>query len=101
MADVTSVTFQVLTNGTTTYTPTANMQDVLAFLVGGGAGGESGIATDEVAGGGGAGGAVIELYTSATIGASQPCVIGAAAAADVNGNATSLGTAAALANAPG
>ena len=101
MPDIGSVTVQVLSAASGTYTPTANMLNVLAILIGGGAGGESGIATDEVAGGGGAGGAVIELYTAATIGASQPFAVGASVAADLNGNATSLGTAAALANAPG
>ena len=52
MPDIGSVTVQVLSAASGTYTPTANMLNVLAILIGGGAGGESGIATDEVAGGG-------------------------------------------------
>src|SRR3990167_5706882 len=101
MANLTGLIARVFGAGSSTYTPTANTAHVLAILQGGGAGGVTAAATDESGGGGGEGGRSVELLDAATIGASKPYVVGAAAATDVGGNPTTLDTAGAIANAPG
>jgi hypothetical protein len=101
MAAITGIAVQVFTASSGTYTPTEFMQSAFAILQGGGAGGITAAATDESGGGGGEGGRSIELLAAATIGASKPFAVGQSAATDTNGNATTLDTAGAIANAPG
>lgn len=75
--------------GANTYTPTAGMKYCLVISTGGGGGG-GGADTDGAAGtvglgsGGAAGGTCIEVFTAATIGASQTVTIGAAGTAGAN-----------------
>ena len=73
---VTNVVVQVISAGTTTYTPTTGMKKVLAILVGPGGAGGSVAGVDCVGGGGGGGGTCIRLCTAAEIGANSACVVG-------------------------
>jgi len=73
---VTNVVVQVISAGTTTYTPTTGMKKVLAVLVGPGGAGGSVTGVDCAGGGGGGGGTCIRLCTAAEIGASSACVVG-------------------------
>jgi hypothetical protein len=98
---VSNVTVQVITAGTTTYTPTTGMKKALVIAVGGGGGGQSVTLADEAGGGGGGGGTCIRLYTSAEIGASEPCVVGAASTAGGAGNATTFSASGTLLTANG
>lgn len=71
-----------------TYTPTSGMKHCLVIGTGGGGGGGGADATSTSdpagGGGGGAGGTCIELFSAATIGASQSVDIGAAGTAGSN-----------------
>jgi len=82
-----SIDLQVFT-ATGTYTPNARMRQCLVISTGGGGGGggtDSPDGDSDNAGGGGGGGATcIELFTAATIGASQAVTIGAAGTAGTN-----------------
>jgi hypothetical protein len=78
---VTNVVVQVISAGTTTYTPTTGMKKVLAILVGPGGNGGAVTGVDCVGGGGGGGGTCIRLCTAAEIGASSACVVGTAGTA--------------------
>lgn len=75
-----------------TYTPNARMRQCLVFSTGAGGGGGGTDSTDGSstagAGGGGAGGTCLELFTAATIGASQTVTIGAAGTAGANTGGT-------------
>jgi hypothetical protein len=73
---VTDVVIQVISAGTTTYTPTSGMKKVLAILIGPGGNGGSVTGVDCVGGGGGGGGTCIRLCTAAEIGANSACVVG-------------------------
>ena len=110
------VALQVVTAaGAGTYTPTSGMKFVLVIGTGGGGGSGGADATSAAtpgdaaaAGGAGAGGTCIELFNAATIGASQPYVVGAGGTAGANtggnggsGTTTTFGTAAALFSAQG
>lgn len=81
-----SVALQVFT-ASGTYTPATGMAQCLVISTGGGGGG-GGADSDGTArvatGGGGAGATAIELFSAATIGASQTVTIGAAGAAGAN-----------------
>lgn len=84
------------TPGAGTYTPTANMNQVIVEVVGGGGGGAAAFnsfgATTQVSGAGGGGGAYSKkLYSSADIGASKPYVVGAGGTAGVTGNPPTAG----------
>ncbi len=79
-----------------TYTPTAGMDYCIVISTGGGGGGGGAdvTTTDSHAGaggGGGAGGTAIEMFSAATIGASQTVTIGAAGTAGSATNGTSGG----------
>lgn len=90
------------TAGSYTYTPTSGMQYCVVEVVGaGGGGGGAMIATiDQACGGGGGSGAYGRgVFSSATIGASQPYVVGSGGTAGTsaggnggNGNSSSFGT---------
>jgi hypothetical protein len=71
--------------GSGTYTPTSGMGQCLVFSTAGGGGGGGADSGDgsstQAGGGGGSGGTCIELFTAATIGASQTVTIGAAGTA--------------------
>lgn len=73
---VSNVVVQVITAGTTTYTPTTGMKKVLAILVGPGGNGAQVTGVDCASGGGGGGGTCVRLCTAAEIGASSACVVG-------------------------
>jgi hypothetical protein len=73
---VSNVVIQVITAGTTTYTPTTGMKKVLAILVGPGGNGGAVTGVDCAGGGGGGGGTCIRLCTAAEIGANSACVVG-------------------------
>ena len=73
---VTNVVVQVISAGTTTYTPTTGMKKVLAILVGPGGNGAAVTGVDSYGGGGGGGGTCIRLCTAAEIGANSACVVG-------------------------
>lgn len=94
-----NVAVQVITAGTTTYTPTGGMKKCLVICVGGGGGAAAATAADDAQSGGGGGGCAIRLFTAAEIGASQTCVVGAAS--NTTGNTSGLGTANALLQATG
>lgn len=86
------IAVQVLTTGTTSYTPTTGMKSCLVISTGAGGGGGGADCADTnavaVGGGGGAGATCIEAFTAATIGASQTVSIGTAgtAGSDTGGN---------------
>ena len=88
---VSNVAIQVLTAGTTTYTPTTGMKKVLIVCQGGGGGSPAATGADESVGGGGGGGCAIRLYTAAEIGADEACVVGAASSGAGNDSTFSAG----------
>lgn len=86
---ITRIAVQILTV-TGTYTPTSGMIFCNVEVIGGGGGGggagTSGAANAAIGSAGGGGGYTRKLFTAATIGASQPFVIGAAGTAGAAGN---------------
>lgn len=86
-----NVAVQVITAGTTVYTPTALMKSALVFCQGGGGGTPAETGTDAAVGGGGGGGCAIRLYTAAEIGASEACVVGATSTGAGNDSTFSAG----------
>lgn len=76
-----------------TYTPNANLLYCEVISTGGGGGGGSGSASSSTrgCGGGGAGATCIEVFSAATIGASQAVTIGAGGAAESAGGNTTFG----------
>ena len=87
------IAVQVFTTpGSGTYTPTAGMASCMVEIVGGGAGGGGLTAQVGGAGGGGSGAYSRKLFLAATIGASQPLVVGAGGASASNGTSSTFGT---------
>jgi hypothetical protein len=73
------ITQQTLTS-TATYTPTPGMVYCISEVLGSGGGGGGAVSgsTGSYGGGGGAGGYGVDIFTAATVGASQSVIIGAA-----------------------